>query len=153
MAGLHEGMIDAPIVDLVNALNRLSCCFTLQCCYGHFLYAGQEDPHNLEPLPVTDGIAEVQYRIAYICLCVEDSAAGRALLAALREIPAMDPDNVQLCSADWFWERQVNSYALQVEPDRFKDRDTATLGFAEALQIEKLRNELFARLVRLVRTL
>ena len=53
LAGLNREMIDAPIVAHIEALNRLPYCFTLQCCYGHFLYIGQPDPQNLAPLPVT----------------------------------------------------------------------------------------------------
>lgn len=83
-----------------------------QSCYGHFIYTGQRDPHNIEPLPVTDKIARVEYRIAYIALCIENNAAGIKLLKALKEITVIDPENIQFCGADWFWERQINSYAL-----------------------------------------
>ena len=61
---LKEGMIDGPIIHLVNAFNQLGYCFTLQSCYGHFVYSGQADPYNLEPLPVTDKIDKIEYRIA-----------------------------------------------------------------------------------------
>ena len=47
LAGLRDGMIDNPIVRLVNGMNTLPFCFTLQCCYGHFLYKGQNNTHNL----------------------------------------------------------------------------------------------------------
>jgi len=144
-------MIDAHIIELIHAFNRLSYCFTLQCCYGHFLYEGQKDDHNLDPLPITDTIAEVEYRIAYICLCIENSESGRKLLEALSQIPAIDPKNIQLCCAEWFWERQINSYALQVEPERFKHQDKAILNYKEALHIEKIRNGFFVKLQELVR--
>ncbi len=36
----------------------------------------------------------------------------------LRQIPAIDPEYIQFGCAEWFWEAQVNSYALQVEPMR-----------------------------------
>ena len=61
----------------------------------------------------------------------------------------MDPENVQFCCADWFWKRQVNSYALQVEPDRFKYNDEAILDHKEALHIEKIRDVFFQRLYEL----
>ena len=150
LAGLTDDMIDMPIVDLINGFNRLPCCFTLQCCRGHFVRSGQKDSHNLDPLPATNTIGKVEYRIAYIAFCIENSPLGRELFAAFREIPAMDPENVQFCCAEWFWKRQVNSYALQVEPDRFKREDTAILEFREALHIEKIRNEFFARLYKLL---
>jgi len=146
LAGLSADMIDAPILYLINGFNKLSYCFTLQSCCGHFIYNAQKDSHNLEPLPVTDTIAKVEYRIAYICLCIENSYLGRGLLEALIEITAIDPENVQFCCAEWFWKRQVNSYALQVEPDRFKRKDRAILDYKEALYIEKIRNEFFVRL-------
>lgn len=139
-------MIDAPIVDLINNFNRLPHCFTLQSCYGHFVYDGQPDTCNLEPLPETDTISKVEYRIAYICFCIENSSAGRGFLKILKGITDIDPGTIQLCCAEWFWERQVNSYALQVEPDRFKRQDTAELDYKEALRIEKIRNEFYIKL-------
>jgi hypothetical protein len=149
LAGLHDGMIDKPIIEVINAFNKLPCCFTLQCCYGHCISAGQNDPHNLEPLPLTDTIARVEYRIAYIALCIENSDLGRMLFNALKGIADIDPENIQFCCAEWFWERQVNSYALQVEPDRFKFEDKAIIDYQEALKIEKIRNEFFVQLKEL----
>jgi hypothetical protein len=150
LAGLGDDMIDAPIIDLINGFNKLPYCFTAQSCYGHFIYNNQKDPYNLEPLPIADTIAGVEYRIAYICLCIENSALGRGLLEALNRITAIDLENIQLCCAEWFWKRQVNSYALQVEPDRFKHKDSANLDYREALHIEKIRNEFFAQLRELL---
>jgi hypothetical protein len=147
---LTDDIIDTPIIDLINGFNRLPYCFTLQSCYGHFVYNGQNDSHNLEPLPVKDTIAKVEYRIAYIAFCIENSLLGRQLFEVFKEIPAVDPENVQFCCAEWFWKRQVNSYALQVEPDRFKRKDTAILDYKEALHIEKIRNEFFYRLYELL---
>jgi hypothetical protein len=143
---LQEAAIDAPLVELMQQLNRLPYCFTLQCCYGHFVYPGRDDPHNLEPLPATAPPGGVEYRIAYLALCVENSPSGKGLLELLKEVTAIDPDNVQFGCATWFWERQVNSYVLQVEPDRYKHQDRADLGYEEALHIENLRNEFLARL-------
>ncbi len=146
LTALKDAVIDAPIIDILNALNALPYCFTLQSCYGHFLYPGQKDPHNLEPLPLTHTIVRVKYRIAYLCLCVENSHSGKGLLKALQGITAIDPENIQFCCAEWFWKRQINSYALQVEPDRFKHQDTATLDYREALHLEKTRNTFFVTL-------
>jgi len=146
---LTDDMIDKPIIGLINGFNKLSCCFTLQSCYGHFVYNGQNDPYNLAPLPITDSIAKVEYRIAYIAFCIENSTSGKELLASLTNITAIDPENIQLCCAEWFWKRQINSYALQVEPDRFKLKDTVLLDFKEALHIEKIRNEVFGQLYEL----
>lgn len=150
LGDLVDDMIDVPIIDLINGFNKLPFCFTLQSCYGHFVYNGQKDTHNLEPLPVKGAIAKVEYRIAYIAFCIENSLLGRKLFESLKEIMAIDPESVQFCCAEWFWKRQVNSYALQVEPDRFKRKDTAIVDFKEALYIEKMRNELFVRLYELL---
>ena len=152
LVGLHDGMIDNPIIELINAFNKLPFCFTLQCCYGHFICGNQNDPHNLEPLPLTDTIARVEYRIAYIALCIENSDLGRMLIDALMGIANIDPENIQFGCAEWFWERQVNSYALQVGPYRFKCEDMAIFDYQEALKIEKIRNEFFVQLKELLQT-
>lgn len=143
-------MIDMPIIDLINWFNKLPYCFTLQSCYGHFVYNGQKDTHNLEPLPVKGAIAKVEYRIAYIAFGIENSLSGRELFESLKEITTLDPENIQFCCAEWFWKKQINSYALQVEPDRFKRKDTAIVDLKEALHIEKIRNEFFIRLYELL---
>ncbi|MBN2467532.1 MAG: hypothetical protein JXD19_05215 [Deltaproteobacteria bacterium] len=151
LASLDDDMIDGPIVELISAFNKLPYCFTLQSCYGHFVHSGQKDPQNLAPLPLTGTIAGVEYRIAYVVFCIENSKLGRMLYDALRGIADIDPDNIQFCCAEWFWERQVNSYALQVEPDRFKLEDQAMLDYTEALKIEKIRNEFFVQLEELLK--
>lgn len=143
---LANGMIDMPIVDLINGFNKLPHCFTLQSCYGHFVYNGQKDIHNLEQLPTIGGIGTVEYRIAYIAFCIENCLLGRELFGSFEKIMAIDPENIQFCCAEWFWERQINSYVLQLEPARFKRKDTAIIDFKEALQIENARNEFFHQL-------
>lgn len=150
LAGLADVIIDAPIIELINDFNKLLYCFTLQSCYGHFLYSGRDDPNNLDPLPAINTIATVEYRIAYIAFCIDNSKSGRRLFGALKKITAIDPENIQFCCAEWLWKRQVNSYALQVEPDRFKHKDKAVLDYKEALKIENIRNEFFAHLKELL---
>jgi hypothetical protein len=146
LKALSHADIDVPIQGIIQDFNALPYCFTIQCCYGHFLYKTQRDPHNLDRLPVLRTIAAVEYRIAYVAFCVANSDSGRAFRDSLKTIVDIDPQNIQFCSAKWFWERQVNSYALQVEPDRFKHLDRATLEYGEALKIEKLRDAFFKRL-------
>lgn len=148
--GLANVIIDAPIIELINDFNNLPCCFTLQSCYGHFIYNGQMDPNNLDPLPVTNTISTVEYRIAYIAFCIDNSELGRRLFDDLKRITSIDPENIQFCCAAWFWKRQVNSYALQIEPDRFKRKDKAILGYKEVLKIENIRNKFFVQLRRLL---
>ena len=150
LLGLTDVIIDKPIIKIINGFNKLAYFFTMQSCYGHFLYNGQNDQHNLNSLPVTKTIAKVEYRIAYIAFCIDNIESGKKLLKALKEITVIDSENIQFCSAEWFWKRQVNSYALQVEPERFKHKDTAMLDYREALHIEKIRNEFFIRLYELL---
>ena len=150
LCGFTDDMIDVPIIELINGFNKLPHCFTLQSCYGHFVHNGQKDPYNFDALPVTDAIAEVEYRIAYVAFCLENSTAGMGLFEDLKEITTIDPEYVQFCCAEWFWKRQVNSYALQVEPDRFKHSDKAILDYKEALYVEKVRNQFFVQLYELL---
>lgn len=147
---LDPGTLDAPIVDLVASLNALSFCFTLQSCYGHFIWRPGQDDRSLEPVPREDR-GELRYRIAYVALCLENSVAGRDLHERLRETAERDPEYVQFGSADWFWERHANSYALQVEPRRHERRDEVLLDHEEALQVQEHRGRLFQELTRLVR--
>lgn len=147
---LDPGILDRPIRDLVLAVNALPYCFTLQSCHGHFVYDGQTDTHSLKALPAKEFPSQVTYRIAYLAFCVENSASGKRFLGALQGMTGIDPGNVQFGCAQWFWERQVNSYVLQVEPDRFKFSDTAVLDFEEALRVEAVRNTFFARLSELL---
>ncbi len=148
---LTDSMIDKPLIEIVNALNKLTYCFTIQCCFGHFLYKDQMHSHNIEPLPVTNGIEKVEYRIAYIAFCIENNDAGKLLLERLKGVTIIDPKNIQFCCAEWFWNRQVNSYALQVEPDRFKNKDSVMLDYKEALCVEKIRNDFFPHIHELLK--
>jgi len=137
--------IDNPIRNLIQDLSQLSFCFTLQSCYGHFLHDPEvDDPQNLDPLPAHSNMASVQYRIAYIALCIQDNTAGRQLYSHLEKIPALDPEYIQFGCAEWFWEQQVNSFALQVEPRRFMYKDQATIPYQEALHVQQVR-EIFVR--------
>ena len=146
LALLSDDMIDSPIIDIIHGFNRLSFCFTLQCCYGHFLYPGQTNPNNFNRLPALRAPSRVEYRIAYIAFCIHNRVSGKNLLNRLKELTLISPKNIQLGSAEWFWQRQVNSYAVQVVPHRFKERDTVFLNYREALVIEKARDMFFAKL-------
>ena len=147
---LDFNTIDAPIVDIIKGLAELPYCFTLQSCYGHFLGSKQSDPKNFEPAANLDRNLSVEYRIAYIALCIQNNEAGAKLLQDLEDLTAIDPDYIQFGCAEWFWERQVNSYVLQVEPERYKMKDKAVVSFQEALHIEKTRNQFFDELKRIV---
>jgi hypothetical protein len=142
--------IDGPVVELISRFATLPYCFTLQCCYGHFLYKNQTDAKNIEPLPIRDWVLNVEYRIAYIALCVQNNEFGKELLKDLSQLPLIDSQYIQFGCADWFWGRQVNTYVLQVEPERFKTKDQCVIGYQEALRIEKVRNRFFEDLWKIL---
>ena len=152
LAGFDPQVIDVPIADLISDLNKLPCCFTLQSCYGHFLYEGQNDPHNLDLLPLTDDVEWVEYRIAYIALVIESSDAGLSLFNSLREIPQIDERNIQFGCADWFWRNQVNSFALQVEPQEHKYKDRAWIRYNQARRVEEVRQMFFGKIREMLLT-
>ena len=53
--------------DRQRSIAALPHRFTLQCCYGHFVCAPEQAPHNIDPIPLGfSGLAT--YRIAYIAL-------------------------------------------------------------------------------------
>ena len=149
LAALDLESIDAPIRDVVSAFAPLPHCFTLQSCSGHFVCTPDQDPHTLDPVPLRQP-GSVRYRIAYLAVCIESSRSGRALLESLRDVTAIDPDYVQFGSAGWFWERWVNSYALQVEPRRCMAKDEAVLQVGEALRVQHTRDLFFSELRKLV---
>jgi hypothetical protein len=142
--------IDVPIIDVVQGFTQLPYCFPMQSCYGHFFHKSQKDPKNIEPLPLMGETSRVVYRIAYLAICIQNRAQGRALLQELQDIPLMDPEYIQFGCAEWFWERQVNSYALQVEPARFMTKDRAVISYKEALHIQKLKGNVFGKLNTIV---
>lgn len=152
LSDLSDDMIDRPIIDIVNGFNQLPYCFTLQSCFGHFVHKGQKNAHNLEPLPAEGVIGKVHYKIAYMALCIEYNRLGKELFESLKEIPSIALHCVQFGCAEWFWSRHVNSYVLQVEPDRFKLQDTARLDLDEALDIEKTRDQFFGQLSEMIET-
>jgi len=145
--------IDAPIVEIIKDFAKLPYCFTLQSCYGHFIHKGQENQKNVEPLSLSDfdRSSSIEYRIAYIALCIQNNDLGKQLLQDLKKITKIDPEYIQFGSAEWFWRRQVNSYALQVEPERYKTEDRCRLSIQEALYVEKVRTQVFKELKNLVR--
>ncbi|OQX14038.1 MAG: hypothetical protein BWK76_15270 [Desulfobulbaceae bacterium A2] len=146
MTALDPASINEPLADIIAGFAALPHCFTLQSCYGHFLWLPGQDAHSLESVP-PDHAGPVRYRIAYIAFCLEHSTCGQALRDALADIPAVAPDFIQFGSADWFWERWLNSYTLQVEPAGQQHLDEAILNPAEALRCQEVR-QLFCQRLR-----
>jgi hypothetical protein len=68
----------------------------------------------------------------------------------LAGIPTFDPEYIQFGCAEWFWERQINSFTLQVEPIRHLKKDKVRVTYQEALHIQKIRNKFFDRLETLL---
>lgn len=139
---LDPAIIDVPIVDLIMGFARLPECFTMQSCYGHFVWAPGQDPGNLQRLPEAHE-GEIEYRIAYIAFCIENTPRGRRLRESLEGIASYNPEYVQFGSPDWFWNQWPNSYALQVEPVRHKCKDSVVIGYEEALNVEKARDDFY----------
>lgn len=131
----------------------MSYCFTLQGCFGHFVYLNQNDPHNIEPLPKSKTVKKVECRIAYIALYIQDNLKEYKLLNVMKDVTKIDVENIQFGGAEWFWKRQVNSFVLQVEPERFKYFDKAIIGYEEALKIESIRNQFFINLELIINNL
>jgi hypothetical protein len=102
-------------------------------------------------LPPLAGGAIVEYRIAYLALCIETSSPGRHFLKRLTEIPAVDPDYVQFGSADWFWKNQVNSFVLQVEPLRHSTKDRIFISVEEARHLQCIRGRFYQALRVVIR--
>ncbi len=145
LALLDPGSIDEPIRDIIAGFSALQHCFTLRSCYGHFLCTTGQEPRNLDPIP-QGYTGPVTYRIAYIAFRLEDSHRGRTLRQSLSRISAIDPGYIQFGSADWFWERCVNSYALQARPATHMLEDQFVLDCMEALNTQRAGNRLFHEL-------
>lgn len=138
---LDVTLIDEPLLDLIYDLNKLPNLFTLQCCHGHFLTTDSKEISNFSLLGTID---RVEYRLAYIAFCIENSPSGKEFAQQLKNIPlTVDRSLVQFCSAQWFWDQWVNSYALQVMPQRFKDKDSIVTDYHEAEKVKQVRDIFF----------
>ena len=153
MEKLHIDEVDAPITSLIENLCDFNFCYTIQSCFGHFLYVGQENPKHIGPLPSAGQITSVKYRIGYMAFCIENSRLGYEFMHLLQQIPEIDPNYIQLGCAEWFWERDRNSYVLQVEPVCYKQSDHCTVDLKEAHHIEKVRNKFYDHLITMVSTI
>ena len=139
---LDVTLIDDPLVDLIDDLNKLPYLFTLQCCHGHFLTT---DSMEISDFDLLGTIYKVEYRLAYIAFCIENSSSGKEFAQQLKNISlTVDRSLVQFCSAQWFWDQWVNSYALQLMPQRLKDKDSAVIDCHEAEKVKQARDIFFA---------
>jgi hypothetical protein len=146
-----SGSIDAPLLPIIRDWMPITHCFTVQCCFGHFVHDREPDIENLVPPSRYRGkIETVRYRLAYVAVCIQDTICGREMYADLEELAADNPDYIQFGSAGWFWERLVNTYCIQLEPERLKNTDSGLIAMDEALHLEMLRKNFFQRLAGIV---
>ena len=143
---IRSPKVDLPLRKFICTFNRIPHAFTLQCCWGHFLPKNQEKPVKMDELPESYELEKVLYQIAYIAFCVQHCNEGKQFLKRLEQTVSLNPLFIQFGSASWFWQRQVNSFVLQVMPDRFKLHDRIVLDYEEALQIQKWRSVFFNHL-------
>ena len=148
---LKAGTIDSPVMEIVKGFNRLPFCFTLQSCFGHFVHKCQKDSRNLEPLlHYQDELSVVNYRIAYMALCLKNNKSGRMLFDRFNSIAKENPGYIQFGSAEWFWGVCPNSYVMQVEPSGSRNKDRIRVNIKEALHIESFRNKTFGEIRKLL---
>lgn len=144
---IATGRIDPPLVELMMLFSGISHCYTIQSCFGHFVHERESDEHTTARLAPYGGIVRtVLYRIAYIAFVLEKSANGFLLYHDLRMLALRNPGYIQFGSAGWFWKQSVNTYQIQVAPEREKDKDSFWVTYDEALQLEKVRDFLIREL-------
>jgi hypothetical protein len=149
---IQRGSIDAPLLPLIQECRLIPHCFTLQCCFGHFVYDGEPDRENLIlPTSYRGTVENVLFRLAYLTVCLQDNPGGREMYADLEALTSLNPDYIQFGSADWFWEQMINTYCIQLEPDWMKTQDSGMISQKEALLIEKLRPIFFNQLAAIIR--
>ena len=83
--------IDSPIHDIIAGFAKLPYCFTLQSCYGHFVYDAQPEIENTVALPDED-VGPIRYRIAYVAFCIELSSDGARFRGLLEAVPKIDAE-------------------------------------------------------------
>lgn len=133
--------IETPVVEVVNSLNKLPFCFTLQSCFGHFLIEGENISDSFYfPYSYTDA-KEFLYRISYVAICVDSVPESRRLLTLLRDIlNKINTEYLQFGCAEWYWEQYVNSYVIQVQPWNRSNVDSLYVTTEEAQKIRTVRD-------------
>lgn len=144
---LKKNELDLPIKKVIMEINKIPCCFTLQSCYGHFVHLYQKNSNNIESLSkYSSEKIDVLYRIAYVAFCIQDNEPGKLLYEDLKLLVKIDPRYIQFGSSDWFWDQCVNSFVLQVSPERRRYEDKFNIDMEEALYIENVRNKFYQKL-------
>jgi hypothetical protein len=149
---IATGKIDPPLVDLMTLFSRVSHCYTIQSCFGHFVHERESDEHTTARLAPYHGmISTVFYRIAYIAFVLEKSENGLVLCRDLRTLALRNFGYIQFGSAGWFWEQSVNTYQIQVAPKREKEKDSFWVTYDEALRLENVRDLLIREMAAIAR--
>jgi hypothetical protein len=73
------------------------------------------------------------------------------LFADLQALATQEPGYIQFGSADWFWNRRVNTYCIQLEPERMKELDSGMVSLSEARTLEEIRTVFFDSLAGIIR--
>ena len=138
---------DPPLITLLLQFMQIPFCFTLQSCYGQFVYNQSPGDRNLAPVSsFPDGVQYLRYRLAYMVFCIEDKVQGHALYGDLESMTDIDPLYIQFGSADWFWDMTPNTYVIQLEPLEGASQDSVVMKRDEATHLERLRYHFFVRL-------
>lgn len=144
---IATGKIDPPVVELLELFSRIPHCYTIQSCSGHFVHERQPDEYTTARLAPYRGIVHtIHYRLAYLAFVLEKSKNGSVLCRDLRTLALRNSVYIQFGSAGWFWEQSVNSYQIQVAPEREKYKDCFWVTYKEALLLEKARDLLIREL-------
>jgi hypothetical protein len=75
---------------------------------------------------------------------------GKKFLDDLKQLKSIDKHYIQIGCADWFWDQQVNSFVLQIEPERFKYQDKCLIDYHEGIYLENVRNKFFELLQEII---
>lgn len=138
---------DPPLIPLLRQFMQVPVCFTVQSCYGHFVYSQSPGDRNLAPVSsFPDGVQQLRYRLAYMVFCIEDNVHGHALYDDLQSMTAIDPLYIQFGSAEWFWDMTPNTYVVQLEPLSGACQDSVIVKLDEAIHLERLRERFFMHL-------
>ena len=149
---IATGRIDPHLVDLMTLFSRVSHCYTIQSCFGHFVHERESDEHTTARLAPYQGmVSTVFYRIAYLAFVLEKSENGFVLCRDLRTLALQNPGYIQFGSAGWFWEQSVNTCQIQVAMEQEKEKDSFWVTYDEALQLENVRDLLIHDIATIAR--
>jgi len=130
---------DPPLIPLLRQFMQIPFCFTVQSCYGHFVYSQSPGDRNLAPVAsFPDGVQQLRYRLAYMVFCIEDNVHGHALYDDLQSMTELDPLYIQFGSADWFWDMTPDTYVVQLEPLSGAYQDCVIVKIDEAIHLEQV---------------